>query len=118
MGHLQSDDDPRGRARRDGAPSDGDTHTVVITVIRSGGIAGRRRQWRAEPPSDDTPRWQSLVDRCPWDDTGTDTTGADRFVRIIRVADGHVPPREAELPDSRLDGPWRELVDAVRAAAS
>jgi hypothetical protein len=133
MGHLQSDDEPREQARRDGAPSDGApsdgassdgatqpgaTHTVVITVIRSGGIAGRRRSWRAEPPPDDTPRWQTLVDRCPWDDTGGDAPGADRFVWIIRVADGHIPPREAELPDSRLDGPWRELVDAVRAAAS
>lgn len=100
-------------------PSRDDTaQAVVVTVIRSGGIAGRRRQWRAQPAPDDTPRWKTLVDSCPWDDAGGESAGADRFVWIIRVADGRVPPREAELPDSRLDGPWRELVEAVRAAAS
>src|SRR3546814_14189981 len=113
MQQQEPDDQPRRGARDDTA------HTVVVTVIRSGGIAGRRRQWRAEPAPDDTPRWKTLVDRCPWDDAGGDTAGAaDRFVWLIRVADGHIPPREAELPDSRLDGPWRELVEAVRAAAS
>lgn len=105
----EPDDQPRGDARDGAAPA------VVVTVIRSGGLAGRRRQWRAEPAPDDTPRWKTLVDRCPWDDAGGDAAGADRFVWIIRVTD---PPREAELPDSRLDGPWRELVEAVRAAAS
>jgi hypothetical protein len=89
---------------------------VVIAVVRTGGIAGIRRQWRVEPDPADAPEWLSMVDSCPWDADGDTSTGADRFVWLIRV---HTPSekRERELPDSALDGPWRELVDAVRAAA-
>lgn len=91
---------------------------MVVTVVRSGGIAGMRRQWRAAPPPEEVPRWRELVASCPWDDPGTDAEGADRFTWSIRAADDAATPREAEVPDSRLDGPWRALVDAVRAAAS
>lgn len=90
---------------------------VVIAVVRSGGIAGIRRQWRVEAESDDAVNWIDLIDQCPWDqDTGDADTGADRFVWSIRA---RTPSerRERELPDSALDGPWRALVDAVRAAS-
>ena len=90
---------------------------VVIAVVRTGGIAGIRRQWRVEPDPADAPEWLTMVDSCPWDDdTDDESTGADRFVWLIRVRTPS-EKRERELPDSALDGPWRDLVDAVRTAA-
>ncbi len=90
---------------------------VVVAVVRSGGIAGIRRQWRVEPDPADAPEWITMIESCPWDADGDPTTGADRYVWMIRV---RTPSerRERELPDSALDGPWRDLVDAVRAAAA
>lgn len=90
---------------------------VVVAVVRSGGVAGIRRQWRVEPDPADAPEWITMIESCPWDADGDPTTGADRYVWMIRV---RTPSerRERELPDSALDGPWRDLVDAVRAAAA
>ena len=90
---------------------------VVIVVVRSGGVAGIRRHWQAEPPDDDAPRWIELIERCPWDDgdDAEESPGADRFIWRIR-AQTPGGERERELPESRLSGPWRELVDAVRDA--
>ncbi|QNA91506.1 MULTISPECIES: protealysin inhibitor emfourin [unclassified Microbacterium] len=90
---------------------------VVIAVVRSGGIAGIRRQWRVEAESDDAVEWIDLIDSCPWDQETEADSGADRFVWSIRA---RTPSerRERELPDSALDGPWRALVEAVRAASA
>lgn len=102
--------------REQQGPEPSENPRVVVTVVRSGGIGGMRRQWRAEPSADDEPRWAALIDSCPWDDVGSDPEGADRFVwRIAADREGD-EPRAAEVPDSRLDGPWRTLVDAVRSA--
>ena len=90
---------------------------IVVTVVRTGGIAGLRREWRAQPSPGDAPRWRKLVASCPWDAPIPDTTGADRYVWRIVAADGEVT-HEADLPDACLDGPWRRLVDAVRGARS
>lgn len=90
---------------------------VVIAVVRSGGIAGLRRRWRVEPGSEQASQWVALVDRCPWDermDAG-EQTGADRYVWSIHAV-LHDEQREQVVPDSLLQGAWRELVDAVRAA--
>lgn len=86
-------------------------------VTRSGGIAGLRRQWRAEPAADDTSAWRTLIDQCPWD-AATDrgrapAPGADRFEWLIHAREDDAE-REARLGDHELDGAWRELVDAVR----
>ncbi|MFK4761485.1 protealysin inhibitor emfourin [Microbacterium sp. ZW T5_45] len=89
---------------------------VVIVVVRSGGVGGIRRRWRVEPPHTEVDRWVTLVESCPWDAPPTPQRGADRFVWSIRVrtpSERH----EQELPDAALDGPWRELVDAVREAS-
>lgn len=101
--------DPAGRPARNAA-------RVVIAVVRTGGIAGIRRRWRVEPDPDEAGDWIALIERCPWDEA-PGGSGADRFVWSIRV---RTPSerREQELPDDALDGPWRELVDAVRAASS
>lgn len=104
------------------APSPKDTAApadarVVIVVVRTGGIAGIRREWQVEPEPDEAPEWISMVDNCPWDTDADAGRGADRFVWLIRVRTPE-ERRERELPDSALDGPWRALVDAVRAASA
>ncbi|CAH0198821.1 MULTISPECIES: protealysin inhibitor emfourin [unclassified Microbacterium] len=90
---------------------------VVIAVVRTGGIAGIRRKWRVEPDPTETHHWIAMIDSCPWDADSDADPGADRFVWLIRVRTPS-EERERELPDSALDGPWRELVDAVREAAA
>lgn len=89
---------------------------VVIAVARSGGIAGIRRQWRVEAEAPDADDWITLIDSCPWDKEADADTGADRFVWSIRARTPS-EQRERDLSDAEIDGPWRELVDAVRRAA-
>jgi len=95
---------------------DDDGDIVVIAVVRTGGIAGIRRRWRVTASQDEAGQWLALIDSCPWDSPAPDPDGADRFVWSIRV---RTPSdrREQDLPDTALDGPWRELVEAVRAAS-
>lgn len=93
---------------------------LEITVARVGGIAGARRRWSVTPERPQLADWRSLVESCPWDAVSAEQAaarrapGGDRFVWIIEVhlAETH---HEAELPESSLTGPWRELVDRVRA---
>ena len=92
--------------------------TIVVEVIRTGGIAGLRREWRASAPPDANRRWVVLIERCPWNAAeATDPTAADRFQWCIRARAGG-ERHEAELADRALTGPWRDLVDEVRRAAS
>lgn len=91
-------------------PDPDPTPAVAIRVTRSGGVAGIPRVWRVESVEPDG--WQPLVDACPWDD-GPQPSGADRFVWRIEVR-APQPTREAELPETAVRGPWRELVDRVR----
>ena len=85
---------------------------LVVTVVRTGGLAGLRREWRAEVDETDAPSWWPLVEACPWD-ADLDADGVpDRFVYDVRANE-----REARLPESRLQGPWSELADAVRRRA-
>lgn len=110
--------DPSGeRPAGDGRPRDGERLHVVIAVVRTGGIANLRRRWSVEPEPERAPEWVELVDRCPWDEPSEPDPGADRFVWSIhaRLADQRL---EQDLPDSRLRGPWRDLVDAVREASA
>lgn len=93
---------------------------IVVAVVRSGGIAGISRRWRVEiaaSDSADAETWIALIDRCPWDADAESSTGADRFMWSIRARTPH-ERRERELPDAAVSGPWRELVDAVRAASA
>jgi hypothetical protein len=89
---------------------------VVVTVVRSGGFAGLHRRWVAQPPATETARWVALIDGCPWDDdTPADEDGAaDRFMWRIDARSGR-DEREVQLPETRLNGPWRELVDEVQS---
>ncbi|WP_429461876.1 protealysin inhibitor emfourin [Microbacterium sp. ZKA21] len=99
---------------------------MTIVVVRSGGFAGLRREWRVDAGDDDADRWRVLVEACPWDDDsaaseptpapGPPPRAADRYVWIIRAL---TPEQrlETELPEPALTGPWRELVDAVRSVS-
>jgi hypothetical protein len=85
----------------------------VITVARTGGFAGVRREWTVEVSApQDAERWRPIVEACPWDHTDDATTAPDGFVYDLRVAD-----HAAVVAERELDGPWRQLVDEVRQAA-
>lgn len=88
---------------------------LVVVIVRTGGIAGIRRQWQVKPPLDETPQWVALIERCPWDAPDQELRGADRYVWSIR-AQTPADRRERDVPDHDLAGPWRELVEAVRSA--
>ncbi|MBN9142208.1 MAG: hypothetical protein J0H23_15440 [Micrococcales bacterium] len=95
-----------------GANTEGATPAVDIRVTRTGGVAGVRRGWSVESP--DPAPWRPLVEACPWDDEPDGAlTGVDRFAWRIEVL-APEPPRNAELPERALHGPWRELVERVR----
>lgn len=100
----------------DEADTVADSPAVLIRVIRSGGVVGAPRAWRVETSDADARAgWAGLVDACPWDgaDPGR-APGADRFAWRI-VVRAPEPPREVRLPETAVRGPWRELVDRVRA---
>lgn len=85
---------------------------MIITVIRSGGFAGISRQWSVrvdEQPDEE--QWRELIDRIPWDGTAAAPDEPDRYIYRVRCA-----PHEAVIPERRLEGPWRELVEKVQVA--
>ncbi|WP_375384804.1 protealysin inhibitor emfourin [uncultured Microbacterium sp.] len=94
---------------------------VTVTVTRTGGFAGLRREWSAAPPADQTLQWIALIRSCPWEAVAValagEPRGADRFVWRIRAQCG---PDElaADLADDDVSGPWLDLVDVVRGTAS
>jgi hypothetical protein len=88
---------------------------VIVTVTRSGGIAGIHRTWRAQAEEDAASPWIARINECPWDavERSHPAQGADRFVWDVNARCGE-EARRAELADSDVQGPWRELIDAVR----
>jgi hypothetical protein len=85
----------------------------VITVARTGGFAGLRREWSIEVSApQDADRWRPIVEACPWDAADPTAATADGFVYDLRVAD-----HAAVVAERELDGPWRQLVDEVRRSA-
>ncbi|SFR99902.1 hypothetical protein SAMN04487846_1321 [Microbacterium sp. cf046] len=105
--------------------SDGEQRTddgiiaVAVTVTRTGGFAGLRRTWHAQPDTAETPQWIALIDECPWDaaDPGRPIApnGADLFMWRVDARCGDAA-RAAALADPEVQGPWRDLIDAVRSA--
>ena len=95
-------------------PADG---ILLITVVRSGGFAGRRQEWQAEVAEPERDEWMPLIQACPWGHTPTDPTSRDRYLWRIE-ARGPRLRRSATVPDAHLDGPWRTLVDRVRAGTA
>lgn len=88
---------------------------ILILVVRSGGIAGMTRRWSVAPADDDAGHWEVLVERCPWAEDPAAGSGADRYQWRI-TARLRAEHHERVIPEEQLVGPWRDLVDAVRAA--
>jgi hypothetical protein len=99
---------------------------VNITVVRSGGFAGLRRTWRVEVDADSRAGlddWRGIVEACPWSE-GVDLDGdgvPDRFVFVITVeslpeASSHDTELRATLPEGRVVGPWKQLIERVQSA--
>lgn len=85
---------------------------LTITVKRTGGFAGLTREWSAVGPRDE---WLPLVEACPWRSVPRDTQSRDRFVYVISVRTARTR-KKAEVPESALTGPWRDLVERVQSA--
>lgn len=105
------------RSPSDDERTDTAASVIVVTVTRTGGIAGLRKKWSAEAPADEEERWVTLIEDCPWDVTVSASRGADRYVWRIDARCGE-ERREAQLPDQAVAGPWRTLVDEVQNASA
>lgn len=88
--------------------------TFTILVVRTGGIAGLRREWSVNSVDAPEVDWWPLVDACPWDTAAPQPPMPDRFVWRIE-AHTATCDRRATVGDNNLVGAWRELVDQVRS---
>lgn len=107
---------------------------VTVTVVRSGGFAGIPRRWQVAAPAPEADLWITLVEQCPWDrcppareDASPKAGEPDRFSWTLHAlladterAGAAARPTEhrATLTETEASGPWRALIDAVRAAAA
>ena len=89
-----------------------------LTVVRTGGFAGLKRQWRVDSADAPGVDWPALIDACPWNDVAkpVDSRSRDRFVWQLE-AKGGSRTCTATLGDGQLSGAWKSLVDEVRGAA-
>ena len=96
--------------------TDSESDTWSISVVRTGGFAGLKREWHVS--STDAPEvdWRLLVDACPWSSVARQQPAVDRFVWRIEAHGGN-RDRRATLGDVNLVGAWRDLVDRVKTAA-
>ncbi|WP_052521193.1 protealysin inhibitor emfourin [Agreia bicolorata] len=101
-----------------------------ITVVRTGGFAGLRRIWRVEidtASESALDEWSQILDACPWNEAiDLDGDGVpDRFVFVITVesppdasaaaSDAVDSELRATLPETRVVGPWKQLVNRVQS---
>ena len=86
---------------------------LTITVARTGGFAGLKREWSVSSALEDAADLIALVDACPWRSIRSDAVSRDRFVYLITV---RAPRRRrsARLPEASLTGPWKTLVKRVQ----
>jgi hypothetical protein len=92
---------------------------VRIEVTRSGGFAGITRAWTLEVSSAEAEqRWLPLAEAEAGgerqDSAPSPGSGGHRDRFTYRISVGYV---EVQLPESRLQDPWRELVERARAAS-
>jgi hypothetical protein len=94
---------------------------LSVVVERSGGFAGLTRRWSVTAGPGETDRWVALIDACAWDQPSGPSPeapeGADRFCWTVSATTPSAAHRAA-LGESQIDGPWRDLIDAVREAAA
>jgi hypothetical protein len=103
--------------RDPGRDSGPDCVSWRITVVRTGGFAGLRREWSVRSLDDSAVDWDRLIAACPWNASTGVGAARDHFVWRIEVnpeARSAARERTAVLPDPKLTGPWRLLVDQVR----
>ncbi len=85
-----------------------------IEISRSGGFAGMTRTWSLEvSPAEAEERWLPLAGQAAEDD-GEDRPQREQAERdryVYRIVIGY---QEVTLPESRLDEPWKELIDRAR----
>ena len=85
-----------------------------IEITRSGGFAGMTRTWVLEVSSSEAEqRWLPLAEAeagAAHHGDGAGRGNNDRF--SYRILVGYV---EVQFPESRLQDPWRELVDRARS---
>jgi hypothetical protein len=96
--------------------TDSRSEQVSISVVRSGGFAGLKREWHVSSADAPDVDWAALVDACPWKAAAKprDSRAADRFVWRLEAKTG-ASTRTATLTDSQVSGAWKKLVDEVRA---
>jgi hypothetical protein len=86
---------------------------MLLSVSRSGGLAGLRLIWEVELDNQpDRDAWVGLIAELPWEQARPTPGEPDRYVYRIRCA-----PHDATLQERQLTGPWRDLVDRVRETA-
>lgn len=87
----------------------------TISVVRSGGFAGLKREWRVSSADAPDIDWAALVDACPWNDNAKpgDSRSRDRFVWRLEAS---TPGRSCRttLDDGQVTGAWKTLIDTVR----
>jgi hypothetical protein len=87
---------------------------MKVVVSRSGGLAGIRTTWEVEVDAQpDAADWASLIAALPWAEAAERAPQPDRFVYRIRC-----PPHEVVLAEPQVRGPWKELVERVKASQS
>jgi hypothetical protein len=86
--------------------------SITVTVVRSGGIAGARREWRLKAAGDEVEEITTALDSMEWETIAIDPGSRDRFVWKITVTGA--TRHRATVPDAQLTGPWRELVTRVQ----
>lgn len=99
-------------------PRQSTTGTAMdLAVTRLGGVAGVPTTWTVHIDDEpDAGAWHQLLQRLPWEQVRSQVAHApepDRFTYRISC-----PPHAVVLTESRVEGPWRELIDRIRAAAS
>jgi len=86
---------------------------MKVVVSRSGGFAGLRVTWDLQVDEQpDAADWMKFLEDLPWDEAEDTTPAPDRYVYRIRCA-----PHEVVLAEPQVHGPWKDLIDRVRAAS-
>lgn len=102
--------------------------TVTIRIVRTGGLAGLRREWTAAVSGPEADEVRELVDSAHWGaaqwrsehwdsehwgSAPVDPGSVDRFVWSIHVT-GCGRRRSLRLPETHLAGPVQQLVERVQ----
>ncbi len=81
-----------------------------VEITRSGGVGGLTRHWSVDVSTTEAEqRWLPLAEAESAAPDAPDDQ-RDRFTYVITI--GYT---EVSVPESRLEEPWRELIDRARA---